>query len=143
MSDLNTKEDVVGILKSECTLKKVLREGKVCPFAGSSKNDKICPTCTNDWMGVAGKIQDKIEKRRANYEAAEQKMKLISSQMDGIREAMEKMSETTGVFADIFQKAIGTFADTMKGVADKIPEKKTRSSKKTAKVKKDDSGTDG
>lgn len=78
MSDPETREKIVVVIKEACPLRAVLRPEKACPHFGPSNS---CRDCTYDWMTVAINVRKVAKIRRASYEQEREKIKDLEEKL--------------------------------------------------------------
>lgn len=72
MPDIDTRNQVAGIIKDGCTLRSVLKPTKLCPYFGESKS---CHSCSYDWLTIADGVAKVAAARRVAYEKEREKRK--------------------------------------------------------------------
>jgi hypothetical protein len=97
MSDPETREEIVGVVKEACTLRTVLKEGKVCPYFGASVS---CRDCTYDWQTVALNVRKVAKIRRASYEQERVKVKDLEQKLKDQVDADKTMYAIVGGLAN-------------------------------------------
>jgi len=109
MSDPETREEIIKIIKEGCTIKSVLKKDKPCPYFGSSGT---CSDCSYDWMTISLDVMKVAKFRRASYEKEREKTKALQEKVDNIEETVRnifllfgRMGEGVKAFQDLAQCA--------------------------------------
>lgn len=97
MSDPITREEVAEILKEECVLKSVLKEGKECPYFGPSKT---CVDCMWGWVAISNRIMKAAEIRRASYEKELAKTKSLTAEVKRLQATVDLIFSLFGQIGD-------------------------------------------
>ena len=107
---LSTVQYVFETLKESCTLKKVLKPVKPCPFYGASGD---CVTCTNEWMSTVNEILKHIHAKRLNIDlekekrrSAEESYSKLAIQNDALVKMVNHISTAFGKVHNLLDDAV-------------------------------------
>lgn len=106
MSDPETRDDAVEIIKEGCSLLTVLK--KPCPYFGTSKS---CLSCSYDWLSIANNVRKVVDRRRASYERERERVKELKIQISELENLMHDAGHGILAFLEIANRAKGSIQE--------------------------------
>ena len=83
-----TRTEMIEIAKESCALKAVLKKEKPCPSFGPSES---CEDCSHNWVTMVNLMMKRAKIRRSAYEAEREKVKVLTSKIEEMREKVDPL----------------------------------------------------
>jgi hypothetical protein len=82
MSDVGLKDEIARLIKSDCTLRLVLKSGKPCPFFG---NTGTCGSCTHAWYMLASVVLKVVNRRGMWHRKRKRRRKVSVEELEHLK----------------------------------------------------------